>query len=133
MLKWGGNVTASPLTIAMLSHIFNINLTHGTLSSRHLMANFWQLFSSDADFNSFLSFRKILNPRIVLLDCPLEYKKGESQACQNFPHYFDMINFCFKYSDCSHMLDILLKRCFLDFLDQYGTIKRRRFYVRIFS
>ena len=25
-------------------------------------------------------FRKILNPRIVLLDCPLEYKKGESQV-----------------------------------------------------
>jgi len=24
--------------------------------------------------------RKILNPRIVLLDCPLEYKKGESQT-----------------------------------------------------
>jgi T-complex protein 1 subunit gamma len=24
--------------------------------------------------------RKIVNPRIVLLDCPLEYKKGESQT-----------------------------------------------------
>lgn len=25
-------------------------------------------------------FRRIENPRIVLLDCPLEYKKGESQT-----------------------------------------------------
>ena len=25
--------------------------------------------------------RRIENPRIVLLDCPLEYKKGESQVC----------------------------------------------------
>lgn len=24
--------------------------------------------------------RRIENPRIVLLDCPLEYKKGESQV-----------------------------------------------------
>lgn len=24
--------------------------------------------------------RKIVNPRVVLLDCPLEYKKGESQT-----------------------------------------------------
>lgn len=24
--------------------------------------------------------RKILNPRIILLDCPLEYKKGENQT-----------------------------------------------------
>ena len=24
--------------------------------------------------------RKIENPRILLLDCPLEYKKGESQT-----------------------------------------------------
>ena len=24
--------------------------------------------------------RKIANPRILLLDCPLEYKKGESQT-----------------------------------------------------
>ena len=24
--------------------------------------------------------RKIENPRVVLLDCPLEYKKGESQT-----------------------------------------------------
>lgn len=24
--------------------------------------------------------RKIENPRIILLDCPLEYKKGESQT-----------------------------------------------------
>ena len=24
--------------------------------------------------------RKIVNPRIILLDCPLEYKKGESQT-----------------------------------------------------
>jgi T-complex protein 1 subunit gamma len=24
--------------------------------------------------------RKIVNPRILLLDCPLEYKKGESQT-----------------------------------------------------
>ena len=24
--------------------------------------------------------RKIMNPRIVLLDCPLEYKKAESQT-----------------------------------------------------
>ena len=24
--------------------------------------------------------RKILNPRILLLDCPLEYKKGENQT-----------------------------------------------------
>ena len=23
----------------------------------------------------------IVNPRIVLLDCPLEYKKGESETC----------------------------------------------------
>lgn len=25
-------------------------------------------------------YRRIENPRIVLLDCPLEYKKGESQT-----------------------------------------------------
>ncbi len=25
--------------------------------------------------------RRIENPRIVLLDCPLEYKKGESMVC----------------------------------------------------
>ena len=24
--------------------------------------------------------RKIVNPRILLLDCPLEYKKGENQT-----------------------------------------------------
>lgn len=24
--------------------------------------------------------RKIVNPRIILLDCPLEYKKGENQT-----------------------------------------------------
>ena len=24
--------------------------------------------------------RRILNPRIILLDCPLEYKKGENQT-----------------------------------------------------
>ena len=28
--------------------------------------------------------RRILNPRIVLLDCPLEYKKGESQTNMEF-------------------------------------------------
>jgi hypothetical protein len=31
-----------------------------------------------------LCCRKILNPRIILLDCPLEYKKGESQVCPSF-------------------------------------------------
>jgi chaperonin GroEL (HSP60 family) len=30
-------------------------------------------------------FRRIENPRIVLLDCNLEYKKGESQV---FIYYF---------------------------------------------
>jgi hypothetical protein len=32
--------------------------------------------------------RRIENPRILLLDCPLEYKKGESQvrrSCRVFP------------------------------------------------
>ena len=28
--------------------------------------------------------RRILNPRIILLDCPLEYKKGESQTNMEF-------------------------------------------------
>jgi T-complex protein 1 subunit gamma len=28
--------------------------------------------------------RRIKNPRIVLLDCPLEYKKGESQTNMEF-------------------------------------------------
>jgi len=28
--------------------------------------------------------RRIVNPRIVLLDCPLEYKKGESQTNMEF-------------------------------------------------
>lgn len=34
--------------------------------------------------------RRIENPRIILLDCNLEYKKGESQVCYpvlNFPFY----------------------------------------------
>ena len=30
------------------------------------------------------SFRRIENPRIVLLDCSLEYKKGESQTSLEF-------------------------------------------------
>ena len=29
--------------------------------------------------------RRIENPRIVLLDCPLEYKKGESQVGTTTP------------------------------------------------
>lgn len=28
----------------------------------------------------FLLCRKIHNPRILLMDCPLEYKKGENQT-----------------------------------------------------
>ena len=34
--------------------------------------------------------RRIENPRIILLDCNLEYKKGESQVCYpvlDFPCY----------------------------------------------
>lgn len=31
-------------------------------------------------FISSCPYRRIENPRIVLLDCPLEYKKGESQT-----------------------------------------------------
>ena len=30
------------------------------------------------------NMRRIKNPRIVLLDCPLEYKKGESQTNMEF-------------------------------------------------
>jgi len=32
--------------------------------------------------------RKIVNPRIILLDCPLEYKKGESQINVEVSIYF---------------------------------------------
>jgi len=34
--------------------------------------------------NSFRIFRRIENPRIILLDCSLEYKKGESQTSLEF-------------------------------------------------
>jgi len=33
--------------------------------------------------------RKVVNPRIVLLDCPLEYKKGESQTNMEFSKEMD--------------------------------------------
>ena len=31
-------------------------------------------------YETYCTYRRIENPRIVLLDCPLEYKKGESQT-----------------------------------------------------
>ena len=33
--------------------------------------------------------REIENPRVVLLDCPLEYKKGESMTNMEFTHEDD--------------------------------------------
>ena len=36
--------------------------------------------------------RKIENPRIILLDCPLEYKKGESQTNLEMTKETDMTN-----------------------------------------
>lgn len=33
--------------------------------------------------------RKITNPRVILLDCPLEYKKGESMTNMEFTHEED--------------------------------------------
>ena len=40
--------------------------------------------------------RQIRNPRIILLDCPLEYKKGENQMNMEFS----------KESDCARVQDI---------------------------
>jgi len=34
--------------------------------------------------------RHIKNPRIILLDCPLEYKKGESQTAMEMNKESDM-------------------------------------------
>jgi T-complex protein 1 subunit gamma len=34
--------------------------------------------------------RKIQNPRVILLDCPLEYKKGESQTALEMTKDTDM-------------------------------------------
>lgn len=40
--------------------------------------------------------RRIENPRIVLLDCPLEYKKGESQV--NGPFNWDIIGIDYNFN-----------------------------------
>lgn len=47
--------------------------------------------------------RKIKNPRVVLLDCPLEYKKGESQTnvLYLFEHYYLDLKSIFVIKVCS--------------------------------
>ena len=54
--------------------------------------------------------REIKNPRIVLLDCPLEYKKGESMTNMEFTHEDDFKKaLAMEEIEVARMCDAILK------------------------
>merc|ERR1712238_480523 len=50
----------------------------GEISDSHVLKGV--MFNKDTTHSKMR--RRIENPRVLLLDCPLEYKKGESQTCR---------------------------------------------------